>query len=1011
MLAPPPAILSIGGRLAHAYTINGYRGTTKTINRLHRRLKDTAADQRKATIKPTEYKNQVKTCKELDEKTAKLREQLDDLKQQEAHNKRIASALTPWLQIVAAGRELADLDVPSEFPADGGRQFANLKERRDEVADDLTNDEEELAGLQRERAEIQLAPIIVKNEAEIRRLSQKVSEIGGYERDIPKRQQESDDKRSAVTTMLSELNPDWDHTQLDQFKTSLEQRDAIERLEESRDALSQRHMECTAKKPALINDIRKLRENLEGLQQIEVTAGLDELVGSETSYRSDCDKHKELNGQLFEIDTKINALTAKLSGPFGMRREFNQILPTPMEKTVAEFRKRLGDSQEAVRRAETDVRQACTDREDRQKELQQLEAREAVPDKARLQAKRKRRDAGWSIIRRKYVQFETVGDDEASQWLGSEESSLPDSYERAVGEADRLADERQDKAAAVAQREQLVWEVGRLDERIESFEKRLSEQRDALEHAHEEWTTLWDACPFQPLSPEAMLDWLRLYDDLVDKQEHQTKAQINVEQLSTRIEEFEANLRTAFDDSADSVDRLLKRGRRAIKDDRDARTQEATYKSQLVDKEEDLKELEQQLAGLGKDQRDWQSRWQSALEQFGFPASWDVHLATKILNGLSEARGQYEQALSLDARVREMQDGVDKFRHQVDVLCQKLAVDLLDLPPESAILQLNERLDEARQAERDQAKLDKDIKRLSERTNAKQKQSKDVAARLTDLMAKAGVESEEAFQKIAAQARRHEELTSTVANAQHEIDLHRSTEDEEKFQAALEEADADAVDAALRRLKDEIVRTQETLNTASKEQLRADDRLVEMEAASEAAGLAMDLESARSELATAVDRWAPLVLAQALMRRAIDKFEREHQPAMIGDVKRLFRQLTLDRYVGVETKLDAQKTLVVEEQNGNRKEPAALSTGTREQLYLAIRLAYITHYCRDAEPLPIVMDDVLVNFDDDRAVQTLKVLQEIAANVQILFLTCHQHVVQLVQRIRPDSTSMTLAAE
>jgi len=132
---------------------------------------------------------------------------------------------------------------------------------------------------------------------------------------------------------------------------------------------------------------------------------------------------------------------------------------------------------------------------------------------------------------------------------------------------------------------------------------------------------------------------------------------------------------------------------------------------------------------------------------------------------------------------------------------------------------------------------------------------------------------------------------------------------------------------------------------------------------------------------------------------------------MLGEVERLFRQLTLDRYVGVETKLDAQKTLVVVEQNGSRKEPAALSTGTREQLYLAIRLAYITHYCRDVEPFLIVMDDVLVNFDDDRAVQTLRVLQEIAANVQILFLTCHQHVVQLVERIRPDSSCMTLATE
>ena len=48
-------------------------------------------------------------------------------------------------------------------------------------------------------------------------------------------------------------------------------------------------------------------------------------------------------------------------------------------------------------------------------------------------------------------------------------------------------------------------------------------------------------------------------------------------------------------------------------------------------------------------------------------------------------------------------------------------------------------------------------------------------------------------------------------------------------------------------------------------------------------------------------------------------------------------------------------------------EPGQLSTGTREQLYLAIRLAYVLNYCNRAESLPVIMDDVLANFDDDPA--------------------------------------------
>lgn len=99
---------------------------------------------------------------------------------------------------------------------------------------------------------------------------------------------------------------------------------------------------------------------------------------------------------------------------------------------------------------------------------------------------------------------------------------------------------------------------------------------------------------------------------------------------------------------------------------------------------------------------------------------------------------------------------------------------------------------------------------------------------------------------------------------------------------------------------------------------------------------------------------------------------------MLSEVSRLFHKMTLGRYVGIRRKLDERGTLLLEQQDGEMKEPHQLSTGTREQLYLAIRLAYVLEYCQRAEPLPLVMDDVLVNFDDERKINTLDVLLEIA---------------------------------
>ena len=162
-----------------------------------------------------------------------------------------------------------------------------------------------------------------------------------------------------------------------------------------------------------------------------------------------------------------------------------------------------------------------------------------------------------------------------------------------------------------------------------------------------------------------------------------------------------------------------------------------------------------------------------------------------------------------------------------------------------------------------------------------------------------------------------------------------------------------------------------------------------MDGTSRAAVLQLEQESAYAQLGSTIDRLAPLLLAQTLLKRAIELFEKEHQPAMLTEVGRLLSRMTAGRYIGIRRRLDEAGTMQVEQQSGKLKTPDQLSTGTREQLYLAIRLAYVQQYCRDSEPLPLIMDDILVNFDEQRAKNTLEVLFELPNEIQVLFLTCH----------------------
>jgi uncharacterized protein YhaN len=69
-----------------------------------------------------------------------------------------------------------------------------------------------------------------------------------------------------------------------------------------------------------------------------------------------------------------------------------------------------------------------------------------------------------------------------------------------------------------------------------------------------------------------------------------------------------------------------------------------------------------------------------------------------------------------------------------------------------------------------------------------------------------------------------------------------------------------------------------------------------------------------------------------------------------------------------------------------------MSDGTRDQLYLAFRLAGLESYCTAAEPIPFVADDLLVHFDDARTAAALEVLADFGSVTQVLLFTHHQSV-------------------
>ncbi|MBK8261348.1 MAG: AAA family ATPase [Nannocystis sp.] len=180
------------------------------------------------------------------------------------------------------------------------------------------------------------------------------------------------------------------------------------------------------------------------------------------------------------------------------------------------------------------------------------------------------------------------------------------------------------------------------------------------------------------------------------------------------------------------------------------------------------------------------------------------------------------------------------------------------------------------------------------------------------------------------------------------------------------------------------------------------DQELESLGSDRAARVSAEMESLVAELTEQVDRYVQVHVAQRILERVTERHAREHQSAILGYASELCGAITGGRYVRVVPEPEG-KTLALVDVNGEARAPAALSTGTREQLFLALRLAYVLDYCDRAEPLPVVMDDVLVNFDAARAQATLEALRRVAGSTQVLLFTCHRHLVEMAAQVAPEA--------
>ena len=666
----------------------------------------------------------------------------------------------------------------------------------------------------------------------------------------------------------------------------------------------------------------------------------------------------------------------------------------PGQQTIGRFRKEQDAHAKTLDRAEEEARAAERECRGIEAELENVEGSRAVPSLAAIAAARGERETLWERLRTALF---------GAALPAPERAASVAAFERQAAHADRLADEALGDAQRVAQHGLLTQQLLEARERKTNAEAALADAERCGREAGEKWRAAWAMSGISPLPPAEMAEWSLQISALLDRRADLLARREKLRALIAEDRALAPRLRAvgraaALADveearSLELAQRLEARLRKLAESWETARRQ----KTKIDTARERIAELDGSAKEAERRSTEWKERWRALLPKLGLSAGAGLDEADAALGAWGEAPDALARLAREERRIAGMQRDNADFEKRITDLLSALAQDLEGFPFEAAAKMLHER---AQAAATVAARREDCVRRLGIAAN-KEKIAKaaltDARSALASLMTEARLDKDENLTTLLARLDARSALEKAVRDKRDELLRAADGFAEEAIRAELSSFSAELAEQRLSELEGERAR----LDHDGKEAFAALDREERhkkgLETGVGAEVAAQMRRNAEGELVAAAREWAVLKLGALLLGTAIERHREASQNPLLARAGDLFRALTGGAFAGLASIYDEddRPVLVGKRVGGESIKIDGLSEGTRDQLYLALRLAYIESYAAKLDPPPFIADDIFVTFDDERTAHGIEALADIGKQVQCLLFTHHRRTAEI----------------
>lgn len=945
-----------------------------------------------------------------------MKKQLDDLLHSEAEGTRQIETLSSKISLLSRFREalkfvgvreqlekdLSDLGVVPDLPDDfSQRRVATqvaIKESR-QAENNLARD---LADIEEKLKTLTFDDKIIANEKRVKALADEahvhIRGIADSKAQRARIYQLYESAQQALDLLRPGLTPD----SVQALRLSKPEKSKIQRLG-AEGAKAQESVDSTLKTlQSAEANLAKAQAERDRLETPKDTSALSDCLARAAEYGKLEDRLADARSQLALSEKQVDADLSALGLWTGSMSELER-LALPTEETMRSFETGLADADRQVADAETEIVRIQKPLKEKEKTLLELTKTRKLVSLDDLTSHRDLRDQGWRSVRSVWLE----GGDVNHVFMSAfpESRDLAEAYEKSVARADNTADELRDDADTIARAEALRTEIQDQKARLEDIkanQEALAEKRKAL---WRKWEALWNPLGIDPLTPREMSAWSGRTGELKRKISEVRNQQTAADQLQADIERIKSDVETALEHIAikfsekASYSAIIELAKRTVGQNDQLRKSRQDLELRITALKEEIDSGRQRKRNVEQNLREWSGDWAKSISKLGFPADARPEDVNDFVLALDDVFAELEKARERQQRIDAMQHNRKAYAGQMAEAVEKLAPDLKDLEPEAAAVELNARLS-VNKEQRQKHQLLEEEKR--KKRSALSKENEKLAAleeTLRLLCADAHADNPDHLPDIERRAASKIKLTDRLDTVNERLSELASGQNLQEFVGQVRALDPDELVAELEKLENE---KQELLSRQKRivqDIALANKALQSIGGESLAAAIAEEAEGLVGKIQGDVEYYVKLRLASAILAKAMERYRQSNQSPVLSMASEYFKTMTHGSFAGLRADFDDKGDPIIKAMrpNGKMLTLAEMSDGSRDQLFLALRLGGLARYVKANGPMPFIVDDVLVHFDDDRSAAALAALGELARETQIIFFTHHEHLVTLAE--------------